>query len=145
MEQIFLETISRDIKDNKMTWKSQYDYVKGKCHLVNLIISCDEMISSVDEGRTVNVFHFVFMKAFCKIFHLPLEKRVRYELDRWIIQCVENWLDCKAQRFVICDKWHPITMNEIAPGNGTGLRKIKQFCRKDLRVNKVRHTVQSAG
>ena len=54
------------------------------------------MTGSVDEGRTVNIFYFVFTKALCKIFHLPLEKRVRYELGKWIIQCIENWLNCKA-------------------------------------------------
>ena len=69
---------------------------EGEIMLNKLIAIYSEMTGSVDEGRTVNIFYFVFTKALCKIFHLPLEKRVRYELGKWIIQCIENWLNCKA-------------------------------------------------
>lgn len=78
------------------------------------------------------------------LLFIPIEKKkVRYELDKWIIQHIENWLYCKAQRFVISGtkyKWSPIATNGITPGNRTGLGSAKQFCRKDRGVNKARHT-----
>lgn len=72
MEQTFLEAISRHIKEKMAIQKSHYDFSKCKWHLVNLIALRDEMTVSMGEGRTANVFYFVFTKAFCKTFHLSL-------------------------------------------------------------------------
>jgi len=36
MEQIFLETVSKHVKDKKVTWNSQKDFMKGKSFLTDL-------------------------------------------------------------------------------------------------------------
>lgn len=120
--------------------ESQCGFVKTKWYLANLTALHDERTGSMDEERTVNVFYFVFTEVFCKIFHLSLEKMERYELVKQIPRWIENWLDCKAQSFVISDTksmWHAIATKGITPGNETGFGKRKQFCRKDLVVEKA--------
>ena len=56
MEQIILETISKHIKDKKVTGNSEHGFMKGKSCLTDLIASYGVMIGSVDEGRTVDVY-----------------------------------------------------------------------------------------
>lgn len=56
MEQIFLGTISKDTKDKKMAWNSQYKLSKGKSCLTNLIAFCNWIICSVNEEWSVDGF-----------------------------------------------------------------------------------------
>lgn len=50
---------------------------------MNLIAFCDEMTSSVDEGRAVDVVYLDFTKAFDTVSHkILIHNLMKYGLDR---------------------------------------------------------------
>ena len=82
MAQLILETISRHMKDKKVTGSSQHGFTKGKSWLTNLINFHDEMTSLVDKGKTVDIVYLAFSKAFNTVSHKILtEKLLMYRLD----------------------------------------------------------------
>lgn len=64
MEQILLKTISKDIKNKKVIESRQYGFTKGKSCLTNLIASCDEITSLVNEGRAMDIVYLEFSSDF---------------------------------------------------------------------------------
>lgn len=63
MEQLSLETITRDFKDRKII-SSDHDFTNGKSCLTNLINICDQVTSLVDERKALDIFCLYFSKAF---------------------------------------------------------------------------------
>lgn len=68
MEQIILETTSKQMKDKKVIRDRQHRFMKGKSSLANPITLCDEMTDLVDEGRAVDVVYLSYGKACSAIF-----------------------------------------------------------------------------
>lgn len=64
MEQVFLEVVSRHIKDKKVAGKTQLRFTEDKLCLTSLIAFCDETTSSVDERRVMDAIYLDFNKAF---------------------------------------------------------------------------------
>ncbi|KAK4827590.1 LOW QUALITY PROTEIN: hypothetical protein QYF61_019492 [Mycteria americana] len=63
MEQLILETISKDMDNNNIIRSSQHGFTKGKSCLTNLINFYSEMSGLVDEGRAVGIVYLDFRKA----------------------------------------------------------------------------------
>jgi len=55
MEQLILETISRQMKDKREIRSNQHRFMKAKSCLTRLIAFCEEMSGLVEEGRAVDV------------------------------------------------------------------------------------------
>ncbi|KAK4826426.1 hypothetical protein QYF61_008959 [Mycteria americana] len=90
MEQLFLETISRHIKDKKIIRSSQHGFAKGKSCLTNLIIFYNEMSGLVDEGRAVDIVYLGFDTVSHKIL---IDELLMYGLDKQTVRWIENWLN----------------------------------------------------
>lgn len=69
VEKIILETTSKYMKDKKMIRYSEYGFTKGKTFLLNLIALCNEVNSSVDKGRAMDIVYLNFEKAFDAVCH----------------------------------------------------------------------------
>lgn len=54
-DQLFLETILRDMKEKKVIWSSQHGFTKGKSCLMNSVTLYSEMTVWVDEERAVDI------------------------------------------------------------------------------------------
>lgn len=67
VEQKNVETISRCMKNKKVTGSSWHEFTKTKSFSANLITFYDEMTSLVDEGRAKDVVYFDFGKAFHRL------------------------------------------------------------------------------
>jgi len=67
----------------------------------------------VDEGRSLDVVHLDFSKAFDTVSHNILLGKLRQcGLDEWSVRWIENWLNGRAQRVVISgteSSWKPVT------------------------------------
>lgn len=88
MKQILLEEISKQRRGKKLIGSIQHGFVMGTSCLTKLIAFCDEMIGFVDKGRIVDV-----VWTFDIVSHsILVAKLVRYGLDNWTVNCVENYL-----------------------------------------------------
>ena len=66
---------------------SQHGFTKGKSCLTTVISVYDEMITSVDAGRTVDVAYLDFRKAFQIVSHnILIDKLIKYDLDKNIVR-----------------------------------------------------------
>jgi len=61
------------------------------------------MTGWVDEGRAVNVVYLEFSKAFDTVSHdILLGKLRKCGLDEWSVKWIENCLNGRTQRVVVC-------------------------------------------
>jgi len=113
MEQIVLSVLTGHMKDNQGIRPSQYEFMKGRSCLTNLISCHDKVTHLMDEGKAVDVVYLVFSKALDTVSHsILLEKLAAYGLNRRTLCWVKNWLDGQGQRVVvngiISSRW-PVT------------------------------------
>ena len=98
MEKIVLEDIERYLKNEAVTRHSQRRLMKGDSCLSNLISFYDK----VDEEKAVDVIFLDFNGAVNTIPHgILLGKLSSYEISRFTLCWVMNWLDGGAQRVVV--------------------------------------------
>ena len=69
MEQLLLETLSRDMNDRKNMKSKQHGFTNGKSCSTNLINFSNEVTSLVDKERAVGIVYRDLRKAFDT--HLP--------------------------------------------------------------------------
>ncbi|GAB0188294.1 mitochondrial enolase superfamily member 1 [Grus japonensis] len=103
----------KHVEEKKVFGSGQHGFTKGKSCLTNLIAFYDGMTSWVDEGRAVDVVYLDFSKAFDTVSHnILVSKLWKCGLDEWTVRCVENWLNCRAQRVGISgteSSWRPVS------------------------------------
>lgn len=68
MEPVFLEAMSKHMKDRKVTRNSQHGCTMGRLCLTSLTTFCGEMTGSVDGGSTVDV---VYLDCSMALHSLP--------------------------------------------------------------------------
>ena len=91
----------------------QHGFLKGKSCLTNLLIKQHSIVNLMDEGKLVDIIYLDFQKAFDKVPHVKLMKKIRKlgisgSLGDWI----ENWLKDREQRVIIngnCSDWVKVT------------------------------------
>ena len=100
MEQLVLDTISKQLGEKRVIRNYQHVFVKGKSHSANLIAFSDSITSWVDGGRAVDVIYLDFSKAFDTVSHdILIWKLRKCGIDEWMLRWVENWLSSEG-----CDR-----------------------------------------
>lgn len=73
----------------------------------------NKVTSSMDEGSTVDFVYLNFSKAFGTFSrNTPIDVLMKYGLDKRMVRCSDNLLNCQAQRVVISttkSTWSPVT------------------------------------
>lgn len=78
--------------------RSQLGSTKEKSCSTSMIDFYDEVISLLNVGKAVN-----FYRAFDTASHkVRTEKILIYGVDGQTVRWVESWLNCQAQRVVVC-------------------------------------------
>ena len=102
-----LESIIRDhmmdfLIKHKLINPSQHGFLKAKSCLTNLLCFLEEITKWVDHGSPVNVIYLDFQKAFDKVPHQRLIRKLKsHDMGNSIINWVEQWLTYRIQWMVV--------------------------------------------
>jgi hypothetical protein len=77
---------------------SQHGFVKGKSCLTNILGFFEDVTALVDKGEPVDVIYLDFQKAFDKVPHRRLMKKVFVMDIEVIFNWIEDWLKSRKQR-----------------------------------------------
>uniref|UniRef100_A0A670HT18 Reverse transcriptase domain-containing protein n=1 Tax=Podarcis muralis TaxID=64176 RepID=A0A670HT18_PODMU len=113
LEQIIKQTVCEHLERNTVITNSQHGFLKNKSCQTNLISFFDRITSLVDEGNAVDVAYLDFSKAFDKVPHdILVKKLVKCGLDYATTQWICNWLTDRTQRVLIngsSSSWRRVT------------------------------------
>ena len=93
-----LETLIRDhmmefLVKHKLVNTSQHGFLKARSCLTNLLCFLEEITKWVDDGSPVDVVYLDFQKAFDKVSHQRLLRKLKaHGIDNDVINWIEKWL-----------------------------------------------------
>ena len=64
------------MENNKLINRSQHGFLKNRSCLTNLLVYLEEITRSIDEGHPVDAVYLDFSKAFYKVPHQRLLKKM---------------------------------------------------------------------
>ena len=102
-----LESIIRDhmmefLIKHKLINPSQHGFLKAKSCLTNFLCFLEELTKWVDDGSPVDVIYLDFQKAFDKVPHQRLIRKLKsHGMGNSIINWVEQCLTDRRQRVVV--------------------------------------------
>ena len=87
---------------HKLINPSQHGFLKAKSCLTNLLCFLEEITKWVDDGSPVDVIYLDFQKAFDKVPHQRLIRKLKsHGMGNCTINWVEQWLTDRRQRVVV--------------------------------------------
>ena len=102
LESLIRDSITEHLRKYKLIKDTQHGFVQGRSCLSNLINFLDEVTKYIDKGLPVDIIYLDFSKAFDKVPHQRLLKKVAsYGIKGEILQWIENWLHDGKQRVVV--------------------------------------------
>ncbi|CAM5074984.1 unnamed protein product [Natator depressus] len=113
VETIVKNEIVRHIEKHQLLCKSQHDFCKGRACLTNLLKFFEGVNKHVDKGDPVDTVYLDFQKAFDKVPHQRLLRKLSgHGIRGKIVSWIENWLKDREQRVGINGKfseWRRLT------------------------------------
>jgi hypothetical protein len=102
MESILKDEIVKHLEKFKLINSSQHGFMKGKSCLTNLLEFLHSISSQVDNGEAVDVIYLDFQKAFDKVPHRRLVKKITaYGIGGTLTNWIKSWLTGREQRVVV--------------------------------------------
>ena len=84
---------------NKLVYSSQHSFTKGKPCLTNLIGLFDKIFQWYDQGDSLDIIYLDFRKAFNKVPHKRLIKKLEgYGIQGNILRWKAEWMKDRRQR-----------------------------------------------
>ena len=90
------------LEDNNLILDTQHGFRKGRSCATNLITFMDKLTKSVDLGRQADVFYLDFAKAFDKVPHQRLLKKMESKgIDGKVLNWIKEWLTNRTQTVIV--------------------------------------------
>ncbi|CAM5165119.1 unnamed protein product [Natator depressus] len=113
VETIVKNKIVRHIEEHNFLCKSQHGFCKGRSCLTNLLEFFEGVNKHEDKGDPVDIVYLDFQKAFDKVPHQRLLRKLScHGIRGKILSWIENWLKDREQRVGINGKfseWRGVT------------------------------------
>ena len=102
MESHIRDEIMKHLTSNKLISKQQHGFVDGKTCSTNLVTCIDHWTKILDSGGTLDAIYLDLMKAFDKVPHRRLLKKLRaYGIRGEVLQWIKEFLKHRRQRVVL--------------------------------------------
>lgn len=102
LESIIKDSIVEHLDKFSLVRDSQHGFRKGRSCLTNLLDYMEEVTCLLDDDKPVDVIYLDFAKAFDKVPHCRLLKKVRaHGIRGKVISWIEDWLDNRVQCVVL--------------------------------------------
>ena len=99
MEKLVRNQIVGHMTKNSLFSNRQFGFITGRSTTLQLLKVLDEWTEILDEGGTIDAIYMDFMKAFDKVPHRRLVRKMeRYGLSGKIIEWVRDFLNQRKQR-----------------------------------------------
>ena len=113
LEKIVKWKIVEHLNSSGAIQTSQHGFIKGRSCLTNLLDFFKEVYNSLDENNSVDLVYLDFAKAFDKVPHKRLVKKLyAYGIQGRLLHWIANWLKDRRQRVKIKGKnssWIDVT------------------------------------
>lgn len=102
LEKIMKDHITLHLEKFQLLKNSQHGFMSGRSCLTNLLEFFENLTSSLDEGDNVDAIYLDFSKAFDKVPHLRLGRKLEgHGITGKCLQWIQNWLSARKQRVVV--------------------------------------------
>jgi ribonuclease P/MRP protein subunit RPP40 len=123
LESLLKDAMIKYLRTHRLLRASQHGFVPGKSCLTNLLEYYEFVTSKVDQGEPVDSIYLDFSRAFDKVAHARLMKKIRnYGFHSKICDWIESWLSGRQQRVVIngkCSDWIDV-ISSVVQGSVLG-------------------------
>jgi hypothetical protein len=98
LESIMKDRLMNHLLENKLIGESQHGFMPGKSCAMNLVELMDFVTEAVDKRKSVDIFYLDFSKAFDKVPHQRLLKKMEAKgVEIGAVKWIENWLSDRSQ------------------------------------------------
>ena len=115
LEAIIRESIVNHLKEHSLLLNSQHGFSKGKSCLTNLLLFMEDVTTAIDEGKPLDVIYLDFSKAFDKVPHQRLLRKLHcHGISGCVAEWIEEWLRDRKQSVVLNGKQS--TLQDVLSG-----------------------------
>ena len=101
-ESIVRDGIVRHLENNMLIYDSQHGFRKRHSCLTNLLTFLDKVSGCLDSGENIDVVFLDFAKAFDKVPHKRLEKKLKsHGITGKLLKWITEWLHNRKQRVCV--------------------------------------------
>lgn len=107
MEQVILQTISKHLKDKKLIWNGQHQFMRGKSCLTNLMAFCSETTIS-GWGESIRCCLSQHWQGFWLLSPLA-----SWQTNRWSVDSEADWQLAELPGSRGCDQQHKVQTEAV--------------------------------
>ena len=126
MERLVRNAIVGHMTENNLFSTSQHGFISGKSCITQLLEFMEDITESIDNGKDVDIVYLDFSKAFDKVAHTRLIKKLEnYGITGTLLNWIQDFLSNRKQRVVI--KGESLDWTDVTSGIPQG-SVLGQFC-----------------
>ena len=106
LEKIVKDFIAKHLNEHELLKDSQHGFTSGRSCLTNLLEFLETVTSNLDEGKDVDLVYLDFAKAFDKVSHIRLYKKLEaHGITDPLLGWVKAWLNDRRQKVLVDGKY----------------------------------------